>query len=167
MLFGGEMSLLRWHGRAGRYRRPITHSQLLCAGLLGYGILIALPASKYVDPTFGWIASVLLLATFGYLLRRNLWDEGHEALRFFGLSVLWLMVIAAMLALGGDGSEGSFLVQFSGLILMTFVPLWLPVGFGILIAEIQARKWRKEISRPQSGSSVETSGIEQGESPKP
>lgn len=139
----------RFHAKAARHHCLRGHG--LFAGLLGYGYLIALPASRHVPPTVAWIVSSLLLATLGYLLRKNLWNDGREAFRIFGVSLIPLLVLAIILLISGNNdTEGFSFTPVFGFAALVLVPLWLPFGAGMWIAEIQSRRDRRWVESLRS-----------------
>lgn len=128
---------LKFHAWAVKHR--CHRGQGLFLGLLAYGFLIVLPASEFLSPIAVWIMSVSFLAIMGYLLRRNVWNDGVEAIRIFGVSLIPLFAIALLIHANAD-SDGFLLTHMFGLLAMAFIPLWLPFGVGILVGEIRSRR---------------------------
>lgn len=149
-------------------KHQCIRGQLLFAGLLGYGFLIALPASEFVTPIAGWIISILFLTTTGYLLRKNIWNEGSEAIRIFGVSLIPLFVIGMLLSIAAAVDAGGFdIMPFLSLVFMAFIPLWLPFGVGMLIGEIHDRQSRRSLESLRSPNSQNKNRTEQGSAGQP
>lgn len=167
--FGEEMKILKHYFKlhAWAVKHQCLRGQLLFAGLIGYGFLIALPASEFVSPIAGWIASVIFLTIIGYLLRKNVWNEGAEAIRIFGVSLIPLLVIALLLSTTGN-SDAFLLTQFFPLVAMALIPLWLPFGVGILVGEIQSRRSQRALESFRSPNLLNknrTEHVEDGKAP--